>query len=108
MVRTVMQMTISADHRVTDGAECALFLQGVKNCWRRRSAIRDLTVSSRASPAPSQGLTQHSSRSRKSSPLNSKRKSVKQSGYELLFGSSAGDCDLPRWQTKLTRQNRAL
>ncbi|MYC95987.1 MAG: 2-oxo acid dehydrogenase subunit E2 [Caldilineaceae bacterium SB0661_bin_32] len=29
-VRTVMQMTISADHRVTDGAECALFLQRVK------------------------------------------------------------------------------
>ena len=30
VVRTVMQMTISADHRVTDGAECALFLQRVK------------------------------------------------------------------------------
>lgn len=29
-VRKVMQMTISADHRVTDGAECALFLQRVK------------------------------------------------------------------------------
>ena len=29
-VRTVMQITISADHRVTDGAECALFLQKVK------------------------------------------------------------------------------
>ena len=28
--RTVMQITISADHRVTDGAECALFLQKVK------------------------------------------------------------------------------
>lgn len=30
-VRTVMQITISADHRVTDGAECALFLQKVKS-----------------------------------------------------------------------------
>ena len=30
VVRTVMQMTISADHRVTDGAECAVFLQRVK------------------------------------------------------------------------------
>ncbi len=30
VVRTVMQMTISADHRVTDGAECALFLKRVK------------------------------------------------------------------------------
>ncbi len=30
VVRTVMQMTISADHRVTDGAECALFLRKVK------------------------------------------------------------------------------
>jgi pyruvate dehydrogenase E2 component (dihydrolipoamide acetyltransferase) len=30
VVRTVMQITISADHRVTDGAECALFLQRVK------------------------------------------------------------------------------
>ena len=30
VVRTVMQVTISADHRVTDGAECALFLQRVK------------------------------------------------------------------------------
>ena len=30
VVRTVMQMTISADHRVTDGAECALFLRRVK------------------------------------------------------------------------------
>ena len=30
-VRKVMQMTISADHRVTDGAECALFLQKVKS-----------------------------------------------------------------------------
>ena len=29
-VRKVMQITISADHRVTDGAECALFLQKVK------------------------------------------------------------------------------
>ncbi len=29
-VRRVMQVTISADHRVTDGAECALFLQRVK------------------------------------------------------------------------------
>lgn len=29
-VRTVMQMTISADHRVTDGAECALYLKRVK------------------------------------------------------------------------------
>ena len=30
VVRMVMQMTISADHRVTDGAECALFLKRVK------------------------------------------------------------------------------
>ena len=30
VVRTVMQITISADHRVTDGAECAVFLQRVK------------------------------------------------------------------------------
>ncbi len=30
VVRTVMQMTISADHRVTDGAECALYLKRVK------------------------------------------------------------------------------
>ncbi len=30
-VRTVMQITISADHRVTDGAECALFLQKIKS-----------------------------------------------------------------------------
>ena len=30
VVRTVMQVTISADHRMTDGAECALFLQRVK------------------------------------------------------------------------------
>ena len=30
VVRRVMQVTISADHRVTDGAECALFLQRVK------------------------------------------------------------------------------
>ena len=30
-VRTVMQVTISADHRVTDGAECALFLQKIKS-----------------------------------------------------------------------------
>ena len=30
VVRTVMQITISADHRVTDGAECAIFLQRVK------------------------------------------------------------------------------
>ena len=30
VVRAVMQMTISADHRVTDGAECALFLKKVK------------------------------------------------------------------------------
>ena len=30
VVRTVMQVTISADHRVTDGAECALFLRRVK------------------------------------------------------------------------------
>ena len=30
VVRTVMQITISADHRVTDGAECALFLKQVK------------------------------------------------------------------------------
>jgi len=30
VVRTVMQMTISADHRVSDGAECALFLKRVK------------------------------------------------------------------------------
>ena len=30
VVRTVMQITISADHRVTDGAECALFLKRVK------------------------------------------------------------------------------
>ena len=30
IVRTVMQITISADHRVTDGAECALFLRRVK------------------------------------------------------------------------------
>ncbi len=29
-VRKVMQITISADHRVTDGAECAEFLQRVK------------------------------------------------------------------------------
>lgn len=29
-VRTVLQLTISADHRVTDGAECARFLQKVK------------------------------------------------------------------------------
>ena len=29
-VHTVMQVTISADHRVTDGAECAEFLQKVK------------------------------------------------------------------------------
>ena len=30
VVRTVMQITISADHRVTDGAECARFLQRVQ------------------------------------------------------------------------------
>ena len=30
VVRTVMQITISADHRVTDGAECAVFLQKVR------------------------------------------------------------------------------
>ena len=30
-VRTVMNITISADHRVTDGAECALFLQKIKS-----------------------------------------------------------------------------
>ena len=30
-VRSVMQVTISADHRVTDGAECALFLQKIKD-----------------------------------------------------------------------------
>ncbi len=30
VVRTVMQVTISADHRVTDGAECALYLKRVK------------------------------------------------------------------------------
>lgn len=30
VVRTVMQTTISADHRVTDGAECALYLMRVK------------------------------------------------------------------------------
>lgn len=30
-VRSVMQITISADHRVTDGAECALFLQRIKS-----------------------------------------------------------------------------
>ena len=30
-VRSVMQMTISADHRVTDGAECALYLQKVRD-----------------------------------------------------------------------------
>ncbi len=30
VVRTVMQVTISADHRVTDGAECALYLKRLK------------------------------------------------------------------------------
>ena len=30
-VRTVMNITISADHRVTDGAECARFLQKIKS-----------------------------------------------------------------------------
>jgi pyruvate dehydrogenase E2 component (dihydrolipoamide acetyltransferase) len=42
-IGTRMKVTISADHRVTDGAEAAQFLQAFKGITRRAAAFVDLT-----------------------------------------------------------------